>query len=99
MLYLIENPAHPRGVLPDDRALLWLEAATPEDGAAIEAIVRRHEPAAAAEHLLAWWEQGTAGLSRRPRPGGGVVGFSMLFEPDQVPYGAIEADPITRSLA
>ena len=29
MLYLIENPAHPRGVLPDDRAVFWVEASTP----------------------------------------------------------------------
>ena len=63
---------------------------------AIEGIVRRHEPAAAAAHLLAWWEHAPQGFRVVRDRDGAVVGFSLLFEPDRVSYGAIEADPVTR---
>ena len=99
MLYLIENPLIREAIFPTTEHAFWLEAATPGDAAAIEAIVRRHEPAAAAEHVLAWWQGAPQGFRVARDREGVVVGVSMLFEPDRVPYGAIEADPITEALA
>ena len=93
MLYLIENPGVREAFFPTTEHAFWLEAAAPGDAAAIEAIVRRHEPAAAAEHLVAWW-QSAPQVFRVVHGREGVVGLSVLFEPDRVPYGAIEADPI-----
>jgi hypothetical protein len=46
--------------------------------------------------VLAWWETAPQGFRVVRDREGSVVGLSMLFEPDRVPYGAIEADPITR---
>lgn len=96
MLYLIENPNVREAFFPTTEHAVSLEAASQADTAAIEEIVRRHEPAAAAEHLLAWWERAPQGFRVARDREGDVVGFSLLFEPDQVHYGAIEADPVTR---
>jgi DNA-binding winged helix-turn-helix (wHTH) protein len=97
MLYLIENPAVREAFFPTTEHAYSLEAATPADGPAIEAIVRRHEPVTAGAWLLSWWEHVPQSFSLVRDREGGIAGFSILFEPDQVPYGAIEADPITRS--
>jgi hypothetical protein len=93
MLYLVENRGIREAFFPTTEHAFWLEAATPGDAADIEAIVRRHEPTVAAEHLLAWW-QSAPQTFRVVHGREGVVGLSLLFEPDRVPYGAIEADPI-----
>jgi hypothetical protein len=97
MLYLIEQPVVREAFFPTTEHLFSVEAATLADGAVIQAIVRRHEPAAAAEQLLSWWEQAPQGFRVIRNQEGGVVGFTILFEPDHVPYGLIEADPVTRS--
>ena len=47
--------------------------------------------------MLSWWEQSPQSFVVVRDRNGRVVGFSILFEPDEVPYGAIEADPVTRS--
>ena len=97
MLYLIENPAVREAFFPTTEHAYSLETATPADGPAIEAIVRRHEPATAGAWLLSWWEHAPQSFRLVHDREGGIVGFSILFEPDKVPYGAIEADPVTRS--
>ena len=97
MLYLIENPAVREAFFPSTEHVLSVETSTPADGPAIAAIVRRHEPDAAATQLVSWWEQSPQSFVVVRDRNGRVVGFSILFEPDEVPYGAIEADPITRS--
>jgi hypothetical protein len=97
MLYLIEQPVVREAFFPTTEHVFSVEPATPADASAIEAIVRRHEPDAAANHLLSWWQQAPQGFRVIRDRVGGVVGFTLLFEPDKVPYGAIEADPVTRS--
>src|SRR5262245_47644916 len=56
MLYLIENPAVREAFFPTTEHAYSLDAATPADGPAIEAIVRRHEPITAGAWVLSWWE-------------------------------------------
>jgi hypothetical protein len=97
MLYLIEQPVIREAFFPTTEHLFSVEAATPADAPVIEAITRRHEPAAAAEQLLSWWEQAPQAFRVVRDREGDAAGFSILFEPDEVPYGAIEADPVTRS--
>jgi DNA-binding winged helix-turn-helix (wHTH) protein len=97
MLYLIDQPVVREAFFPTTEHVFSVEGATSADASVIEAIVRRHEPAAAAEHLLSWWEQAPQGFSVVRDREGGVAGFTILFEPDRVSYGAIEADPVTRS--
>ncbi len=97
MLYLIENPGVREAFFPTTEHVFSVETATPADGQAIEKIVRRHESDAAATHLLSWWEQAPQSFRVAHDRDGRVVGFEILFEPEQVPYGAIEADPVTRS--
>ena len=96
MLYLIENPAVREAFFPSTEHAYSLATAKPEDGPAIETIVRRHESDASATHLLSWWEQTPQWFRVVGDRDGRVVGFSILFEPDEVPYDAIEADPVTR---
>ena len=96
MLYLIENPAVREAFFPTTEHVVSVEAATAADGAAIAAIIRRHEPEAAATQLLSWWKQSPHSFVVVRDRNGRVVGFSILFESDEAPYGAIEADPITR---
>jgi hypothetical protein len=97
MLYLIENPRVREAFFPTTEHVVSVETATPADGPAIDAIVRRHEPGAAATQLLSWWDQAPESFRVVRDRDGRVVGFSILFEPDEVPYGAIEADPVTWS--
>ncbi len=58
--------------------------------------MRRHEPATAAEHTLSWWQRAPGAFRVARDRSGTVAGLSILFEPDAVAYGAIEADPLTR---
>jgi hypothetical protein len=97
MLYLIENRNIREAFFPTTEHVHSVETATRADVPAIEAIVRRHEPDASARPLLAWWEQAPQSFFVVRDRHGRVAGFSILFEPDRVPYGAIEADPVTRS--
>ena len=69
MLYLLENPYLREALFPTTEHAYWLEAATPADASAIEGIVRRHEPAAAAAHLLGVVGARAPGLPGRARPG------------------------------
>ena len=95
MLYLIEHPVVREAFFPTTEHLFSVEAASPVDGPAIAAIVDSHEPTVAAAHLLYWWEQAPQAFRVVRDREGSVVGFAILFEPNQVPYGAIEADPVT----
>ena len=97
MLYLIENPAVREAFFPTTEHVFSVETSTPADGPAIAAIVRRHEPDASATQLVSWWKQSPQRFGVVRNRNGRVVGFSILFEPDEAPYGAIEADPVTRS--
>jgi len=97
MLYLIENRNIREAFFPTTEHIFSVETATPADIPAIEAIVRRHEPGASARTLLGWWEHAPQSFFVVRDRGARVAGFSILFEPDRVPYGAIEADPVTRS--
>lgn len=97
MLYLIDQPVVREAFFPTGERMYSVEQATPADAPAVEAIVRRHEPAAAAGHLLSWWGEAREGFSVVRDAEGVVVGMSLLFEPDRVSYGAIEADPVARS--
>jgi hypothetical protein len=97
MLYLVENPAVREAFFPTTEHAYSIETSTPADGPAIAAIARRHEPDAAVTHLVSWWQQSPQSFGVVRDRDGRVVGFSIVFEPDQAPYGAIDADPITRS--
>jgi DNA-binding response OmpR family regulator len=97
MLYLIENPAVREAFFPTTEHVLSVETSTPADGPAIAAIARRHEPDAAAAQLVAWWKQSPQSFVIVRDRNGRAVGFSIVFEPDQVPYGAMDDDPVTRS--
>ena len=96
MLYLIEHPVVREAFFPTTEHLFSVEPASPGDALAIRAIVHGHEPTAAAAQVLSWWEQAPQVFRVVRDRDGSVVGFSILFEPDQVPYGAIEADPVTQ---
>lgn len=96
MLYLIEHPAVREAFFPTTEHLFSVESARPEDALAISAIVHGHEPTAAAAQVLSWWERAPQAFRVARDRDGNVAGFSILFEPDHVPNGAIEADPVTR---
>jgi len=96
MLYLLETPLIREAFFPTTEHVVWLADAAADDAAAIDQIIRRHEPPASVDHLLAWWEQAPETFRVARGRNADVSGMSILFEPDAVPYGAIEADPLPR---
>ena len=96
MLYLIENPVVREAFFPTTEHHLSVESASSADGTAIAAIIAKHEPPASATLLLCWWQQAPDAFRVVREQDGAVVGFTIGFEPDRVPYGAIDADPVTR---
>lgn len=56
MLYMIERPAIREAFFPTTEHHLSVEGASPSDGAAIAAIIAKHEPPASATQLRSWWQ-------------------------------------------
>ena len=99
MLYLIEQPGRARGVLPHGRAHVYSvehgDARRRSGGRGDRAPSRAGSGCRASALVVG---RGARRLQRRTRSQRGVVvGLSLLFEPDRVSYGAIEADPVARS--
>jgi len=95
MLFLIANPVIREAFFPSGTQRLAVEPATGEDAAAVRAIVERHEGAAAAGHLLSWWEHLPQAFSVVRNRDGQAIGLCCRFEPARVPPAALARDPIT----
>lgn len=99
MLYIIENPVTHNAFFPPKADLLAVEAAGPADGAAIEAIIARHEGEEAAAWLLGWWRRAPRAFRVVRDQQGVLTGFYALFEAASadIDVASMEADPVLRS--
>jgi Transcriptional regulatory protein, C terminal len=94
MLYLLENPAIRDAFFPASAPLYSVEPARAEDGDAIAAIARRHEPPAGAEVQRAWWAAAPEAFYVARDADGGVAGYSAVCEPSALPTRLIDRDPV-----
>lgn len=95
LLYIVENPIVREAFFPTTEHRYSVESATPDDGAAIAAIMARYEPPGSAAALDAWWRlaQGAFRVARDRL--GAVVGFYLISEMDALSHRLVEADPVT----
>lgn len=94
MLYLLENPAVREAFFPSTAHLYAVEAARPDDAAAIREIIERHEPPEVAAVLRTWWDNCPFSFRVVRDRAGAVVGLSVVAAADAVPYGLARTDPV-----
>lgn len=96
-LYILENPVVREAFFPTTAHLHSVEVARPEDEASIEEITRRHEPPESAALLLNWWERLPTSFRVMRDRRGEMAGFHIVFRMDEVSYGWLKEDPVTRA--
>ena len=96
LLYILQNPAVREAFFPTTEHLFSVEAARPDDGAAIAGIIARYEPDASVAVLGAWWRL-APGVFRVARDRlGAVAGLSTYCEMDTVSHRLVQEDPVVR---
>ena len=96
MLYLIENPVVREAFFPSGTPRLPVESAQPDDGDAVESIVRHREGPEAADALLQWWRRMPQAFSVVRSTQGRVIGLCCKLRSDQVEPTWVMDDPVTR---
>jgi hypothetical protein len=94
LIYLLGNPVIREAFFPRHVARFAVEPARPEHGAAIEDIARAHDPDAA-QYLVELWARAPDAF-HIARAGAAVAGFYCLLEPDRLPSGVLDNDPLLR---
>jgi hypothetical protein len=96
LLYILENPAVREAFFPTTEHQFSVEAARPDDRAAIASIAARHEPDAAIAILDAWWRLAPGAFHVARDRLGAVAAFSMYCEMDSVSHRLVQEDPVLR---
>src|SRR5688572_13198508 len=78
LLYILENPIVREAFFPTTEHQYSVESATPDDGAAIAAIVARYEPPSSAAALDAWWRLAPSAFRVARDRSGAVAGFYLI---------------------
>jgi hypothetical protein len=95
MLFIIENPVVREAFFPSVMQPLTVEAARPDDGAAIERIVSRHEGPEEGALIAAWWAEAPEAFSVVRDREGVVTAFFILLDSATMLPPAVE-DPVVR---
>jgi DNA-binding response OmpR family regulator len=95
LLYILENPIVREAFFPTTEHQYSVESATPDDGAAIAAIVARYEPPSSAAALDAWWRLAPSAFRVARDRSGAVAGFYLICEMDTLSHRLVDADPVT----
>ncbi len=95
LLYILENPMIREAFFPTTPHDYFVDAARPNDGAAIEAMTRTEEPASA-EIVSAWWRRLPRAFRMVRDQSGAAVGFYVVAEMDDLTYALLEVDPVAR---
>jgi hypothetical protein len=95
MLYLVENPVCREAFFPSGAQLVSLEPAAGGHGEEMLGIAERLEPPASSALLRDWWADAPEAFSVVLDRAGAVVGFYVMFDPDEVRRRALLADPVT----
>lgn len=93
MLYLIENPVVREAFFPSGAQSLAVEPAGEEDARSIELIAHRHDGAAAAAALAAWYRRAPHAFSVVRDRDGVTVAFFCLLTRAEIFDGSID-DPV-----
>jgi Transcriptional regulatory protein, C terminal len=96
MLFIIENPIVREAFFPSAMQPLAVEAALPEDAAAIERIVRRHGLPEEARLIAAWWTEAPEAFSVVRDREGAVTSFFVLLDNRTMLPPAVREDPVVR---
>ena len=96
LLYILENPAVREAFFPTTEHLFSVEAARPDDRAAIAGIAARYEPDAAVAILDTWWRLAPGAFHVARDRLGAVAAFSMYCEMDSVSHRLVQEDPVLR---
>jgi hypothetical protein len=97
LLYLLENPNVREGFFPTCVQQYVVEPARPADGAAILAIVERHQSRNTAGYLKRWWTEVPESFLVVRGEKGTAEGFYCVFDPGSVPARLCQEDPVTRA--
>jgi hypothetical protein len=96
MLFIIENPIVREAFFPSSMQPLAVEAARPEDAAAIERIAGRHEGTEETQLIAAWWEAAPETFSVVRDRDGVVTAFFILLDNATMLPPAVAGDPVVR---
>ena len=97
MLYLAENPIVRGAFFPPGAHTFAVERAEAAD---VDAIIRMREAYAGAEDarlLSEWWRVAPETFRVVRDPVEGLVGYFTIFSPDDVPAGAMRAQPVMQA--
>jgi len=97
MIYLLENKAVREAHFPSGAHQFAIEPATPSDAAAINGIIDRHEPPAAAELLRSWWSRCPEAFRVARDRHGAVAGFSIITTSGRIDLRKFAYDPVVAS--
>jgi hypothetical protein len=94
LLYLADQPEVREAFFPSDALAYSVEEARPADRDAVLAIAERHDGAAGAAVVRAWWRAAPGGVHVVRDRSGACTGFYVLA-PDEVLAGELcDADPV-----
>ena len=94
MIALVDEPLVREAFFPSSVQHYAVEAARPDDRAAIEAIVERHAPPEQLALVRAWWDELPAAFRVARSPRGVVVAFTILCELAEVPQRLLMRDAL-----
>jgi hypothetical protein len=98
LLYLIDEPLVREAFFPSGLQPLAIEQAISGDGSEIKAIIDRHEGPRSARVMNAWWSNHPEFFHVAKDDAGRVVGFYLLFEPEEADAELIRSDPVSWAL-
>lgn len=96
LLYILENPIVREAFFPSTEHGYFVDAATPNDEAAIVSLGRRQLSPTSNAVLAAWWQTIPLAFRIARDPSGVVVGFYAAPQSGQLPRRLLDLDVITR---
>jgi DNA-binding winged helix-turn-helix (wHTH) protein len=96
LLYILENAAVREAFFPTTQHLFSVEAAGPDDWAAISTIAARYEPDASIAALNAWSRLAPEAFRVARDRLGAIAGFTIYVEMDSVSHRLVQEDPVLR---
>ncbi len=99
LLFLIDNPVVREAMFPTTAHRYSVELARPSDAEALQELWRRHDPAAGADALDAWWRLAPGAVRVIRDRTGSVVGCSIVAEWRHIPPSLDRSDAVVAGWA
>jgi DNA-binding CsgD family transcriptional regulator len=94
LVYMVNNPYARECCFPTEANGVSVERAAPSDGPAIRAIARAHEPPAAAELTMRWWERHPEAFHVARSGEADVAAFHCLIDAHEADPALLAEDPV-----